>query len=111
MSKSVKILLGILCISPILFWLIFMFQSPINQQAIPQDRLFEPTDLYSGILGELVIFGIIIGVALSIFFAIKSFMGKGVPEKQKNLWGVLLLFGNLFVLPFYWFLFIWKANK
>jgi hypothetical protein len=110
-SKSFKVNTGIFCIGPILLWLIFEIQSPFVEPNIPQNGLFETMDLYSGVLGHLAEIGIIVGIVVALVFGIRAFKGKDVPEGRAVLWGFLLLLGNVLVLPFFWYLCIWKDEK
>lgn len=111
MSKLFKLIIGVLFSAPILLWIIFMFISPFIQVKNSSNQLYGIQDLYPGPFGHFVLVLILIGATFGIILGILTFMGKGLPTNRKNLWGLLLVLGNVFVLPFYWYNILWKENN
>jgi hypothetical protein len=60
-------------------------------------------------VGELAIILLIFG--LLVFYVIHLFRTTLVPSDKKALWAVVLLLGNLFAMPVYWFLYIWRPLR
>jgi len=50
------------------------------------------------------------GWVVTIGFLIFALRSSAVPKGKRGLWAALLLFGNLIVVPFFWFWYIWKAD-
>ena len=46
-----------------------------------------------------------------ILYIIHIFRNGNIPKDTKYLWAALLFFGNVFVYPFYWYLYIWRKRK
>jgi len=46
--------------------------------------------------------------ALVAFYLIHLFKGDRVHRDQKVLWALVLLVGNIMVMPAYWYLYIWR---
>ncbi len=113
MSKSIKVLLGIGTIWPLIymvFFFVFIISSlssmPLNGP--PDVRAFE--DTFSAIillhlLTMLLVFG------LTIFYMVNVFRNDRVIKEKKTLWAVVLFLGNVLVMPFYWYHYIWSEEK
>jgi hypothetical protein len=50
-------------------------------------------------------------VGLTIFYVVYLFRTERVPQDKKALWAVVLLLGNMFAFPVFWYLFIWKEPE
>ena len=46
-----------------------------------------------------------------IFYIVDVYRNRSIMKDQKHLWAALLVFGNLLVYPFYWYLHIWREPK
>jgi hypothetical protein len=46
-----------------------------------------------------------------IFYVVDVFRNNSIRKDQKYFWIALLLFGNNFIYPFYWYSHIWKEPK
>ena len=44
-------------------------------------------------------------------FVIYVFKTSAVPSDKRRLWLGLIVFGNLFVLPFFWFQYVWRYQR
>ena len=91
MNRTAALATGFLALAP-----------AIGCVAIPfvSDALFPPLTMTVVAGGWLVTIGFIIFVLT----------GSAVPKSKRGLWAALLFFGNLLVLPFFWFWYIWKAH-
>lgn len=47
-------------------------------------------------------------ICLLIFYIIYLFKTERVPNDKKTLWAVVLFLGNIFAMPFFWYLYIWR---
>lgn len=112
MKKSTKILLGIATIWPVIYIPLFIvgvflmtFLSPGNEGEAPALLALFPVIF---LLHFLTIFG---GIALEVFYIVNIFKNKRVEEDKRLMWVLLLFFLNLFVMPVYWYLYIWKEPQ
>ena len=46
--------------------------------------------------------------ALLVIYVIHLFKTAAMPQDRKALWAVVLFLGNMFAMPVYWYLYIWK---
>lgn len=49
--------------------------------------------------------------ALLGFYVAYLFRTPRVPQDKKALWAVVLFLGNMFAMPVFWFLYIWRDAK
>ena len=106
--SSYKIVTGILCVGPLLLWLISEVQSLVSELEVPRGGLFQTIDLFLGVLGYFTEIAALIGLIIAVFFAIRTYRGIGVPKNRRILWTYLLVCGNIIVLPFFWYFNIYK---
>lgn len=99
MPRIISSILGLAAASPIVGLLLVAIFLPVFVPAFEQIEgplSSESLRLIFGLLG-LVTMGLFISMALSSSF---------VPADKKKLWVALLLFGNFFVLPFFWYWYV-----
>jgi hypothetical protein len=48
----------------------------------------------------------VLPAGLAIFYVIDVFRNDRVIEEKKALWGVVILLGNIFAMPVYWYLYV-----
>lgn len=111
MSKSVKILLLILTILPIVLFvgayvgvIILAVISESTNQAAPSDTLSAGAliALFAGIgLSSLLSIGML------IFYIVNLVQTNRVPKDLKPVWGVLFIFAYWISWVVYWFVYIW----
>jgi hypothetical protein len=89
-----RTLIGVLAaLIPLGFILVMMVQS----FAWPAGReVFDGLRLLLGVLGILMTIG----------FISNTFRSDSVPRAKRGLWVTVLVLGNIFALPFYWFWYI-----
>jgi len=56
----------------------------------------------------MLIFVAIVTFAIAGSFISYAQRSPTVPSSKRMLWSVLLLFGNVFAVPVFWFLYIWR---
>lgn len=49
--------------------------------------------------------------ALLAFYVAYVFKSPAVPKDQKVLWVVILVFFNMFAMPLFWYLYIWRQHE
>ena len=74
----------------------------------------DPDYEFSGIYGIMLdlitptVFVILIVILINIIYLHTS--GK-VPEKKRTLWSGLIVLGNIWAAPFFWYWYIWKEKN
>jgi len=109
MTKASKKLLGLLSFVPIVLWLLNLPVAPFIPVEAPPDRLFTTMDLFPGLWGKVTLAAGVLGFLAALLLGISSFMGYRVPKDRRLFWGIVLIFGSLFALPFYWWFRVWRA--
>jgi hypothetical protein len=114
MTRNRKLLLGIATIWPFIYLVVFFIvfigifiysvsmrsQSGANSSDLPG-------------LGFMVFFALHLItmlwiLALTIFYVINVFQNDRVDKDKKTLWAVVIFLGNIFAMPIYWYLYIWR---
>ncbi len=52
----------------------------------------------------------ILWLGLLIGFCIYTYKSGRVPKGKQHLWAALLVFGNFFAFPFFWYFYMWKTS-
>jgi hypothetical protein len=52
---------------------------------------------------------VILTIAAFIFFVSHIYRNDRLSDQQKSLWTTIVLLGNVFAIPFYWWLYIWRG--
>ena len=94
-SKTSKIIMFLINFLPVIFFIIAVY---VMFLTVSSDLL-----TYS-----LTILFFVSLVALIIFYVFDVYHNNTVDTNQKTLWTLVLIFGNIFIFPFYWYLHIWK---
>lgn len=96
-----KVISGLLGIIPYLTLLVAAFVLPdfINRE---NHEYFRPLQKN---IREISLYVVIFSNIAFFFFGLLS---KVLPKGKKTLWVALLFFGNSFVIPFFWYHYIWK---
>lgn len=93
--KTSKIIMFLINFLPIIFFIIAVYVMFLK---VSSDLL-----TYS-----LTILFFVSLVALIIFYVFDVYHNHTVNTNQKTLWTLVLIFGNIFIFPFYWYFHIWK---
>lgn len=105
MSKPVKILWAVLTLLPIAYFIFFISFMASVDQSIPAAEMNEK---FKGVF-LLYIASVSLMIALIISYLLYLFKSGVVPKEKKALWAVVLIAGNMFALPIFWFFYVWKA--
>ena len=92
MRTSVAIALGFVAFAPLLMFLALPFTS---------GESFER-------LATLTVAAAWLACAAFVIYALKT---SAVPSDRRRLWVGLIVFGNIFVLPFFWFQYVWRYQR
>lgn len=101
MSKPTKTLLGLITLVPYIF-LGLMF---INFLTFPQELLTNQLQTTIRISALLWTTGLL------AYYAWHLFHGKVLDSEKRLLWSIVLLVGNVFTMPIYWYKHIWHAEN
>jgi hypothetical protein len=55
---------------------------------------------------QMRLYGFLLALLLIVGYLIYLFYTEYVPKEKKVLWGVVLILGNIFALPFFWFFYL-----
>lgn len=102
MGKTKAIILGVISALPLLYLCFFLL---VVTSFTNYD--FDMTNLIF-ILHPL---DILLTIGLLIYYVPHSLNNKDVPKSQRSLWPFLLIIGNAFMIPVYFYTFIWKKIK
>jgi hypothetical protein len=109
-SKSRRVLLGVLSVAPVVYFFTFltiMFSAFLRNLDVEN---VDPTR-FRQIFASIFVLHVVVmalGFALTIYYLVLVFRSKTMEQWQKMLWGLLLFFGNIFVLPIFFFVYIWR---
>jgi hypothetical protein len=119
MSKSSKILSGILAFIPLVLWLVYiaMFVSfMIDTVANNLESISSPTAgpeffvaFFSRMFGVLILLGLISMVKL-IYFLVHITNNQKLDSNERLTWVLVGIFVGTFGFPVYWYLKIWKEE-
>lgn len=105
MSKSVKIIWAILTLLPIAYFIFFVgFVSSLDQTQSTAELNEQLKNMF-----YLHIVSMSLMVALILSYVVYLFKSGVVPKEKRVLWAVVLIAGNMFALPFFWFFYVWHA--
>lgn len=109
MKKSTKILLGAGTLWPFVY--IFIFILFFFTTALIAPGREEGTAVFGAMMVVILamhLFTMALSMGLTIFYIVNVFRNPRVDQDKKVLWAVVIFFANLFAMPVYWYLYIWK---
>lgn len=108
MSKTAKLLLGLVTIWPFAYMILF-FITIVSLAFFGRgsEPAVGPPPLIALIL-PLHLLTMLVIMALTVFYMVNVFRNERVVKDQKVLWAVVLFLGNVLAMPIYWYLYIWK---
>jgi len=98
-----RIVTGILALSPILLMVatIAVFPSELPATRAEAEAQFE-------VFHDLALAQIMWGWLVVLLFVILAWRSDAVPKEKRILWIALLFFGNILILPFFWYWYLQK---
>ncbi len=92
MRKSLTVALGIAAVAPLLLFLAVPFSSGES----------------FGTLATLTVVATLLACTAFVVYVLGT---SAVPSDKRGLWLALIVFGSLFVLPFFWFQYVWHRQS
>ena len=108
MKKWAKILLGVATLWPVLYMFIFFMFIFSMVLFMPDQSAGEGPPTWFFIIFPLHILTMLWIFGLTIFYILNIFKNDRVDQDKKALWAVVIFFGNMFAMPVYWYLYIWR---
>jgi len=102
LSRPIQLLVGAATLLPIVYMVYFivsMSSSVATRNGGPDDFDF----LFRLHLGTMLL-----TFSLLIFYIVYLFRTARVPQDKKALWAVVLFMGNMFAMPVFWFIYVWR---
>ena len=100
MNKVSKELIGILSFIPVIYFVFMMMCWLMDLNFGTFDYIDQ---LHLSVLG--------LSFLLTAITLIHLFFSSSKPNNAKLLWTLVIVFGNMLVLPIYWYLIIWKEEN
>lgn len=117
MSKSLKIILGIITLLPFVFmggyflWFMsFFMRMSDNLEAGDPDAV---PRLMFGNMGWMFLFlgmAILISFGLMIYYIVHVVNNKKIDSNERLVWILVFIFANMIGYPVYWYMRIWKGE-
>jgi hypothetical protein len=60
---------------------------------------------------EISTYSVILMSVLIVVYIFYVVIANSVPKEKRKLWGWLIFFGNLFVIPFFWYFYVFKQMQ
>ena len=112
MSKTAKVILGIITILPFIFFAIylsyifqFVREVVLFHRTTPEDVFFQmwPAFIYIGLL-------VVDKIGLLVYYIIHAVNNKQIDSTERIVWVLVFIFFFFFGYPIYWYLRIWKDS-
>lgn len=109
MSRSRAVMLGFFTAWPFLYMVLFMCSvfGIIIAGILDESRFTEPPFFFILII-PLHFLTILEVIVLMVIYIIHIFRTDQVENDKKALWAVVIFLGNIFAMPVYWYLYVWK---
>lgn len=110
MSKTLKLLLGIVTFWPAAYMVLFfgfIFSTIFFISGGDGENLGPPF----AIIFILHFLTMLVIAALTVFYIVNVFRNERVEKDKKVLWAIVLFLGNVVAMPIYWWVYIWKAES
>ncbi len=113
MTRSAKILIGILSFLPavlLVVYLIAIFSSVFSSMMhrMPVDDPYWFFSNFFWVFGLAILLGIV-SLGLKIYFIVNVVTNQLLEGAERIMWVLLLVFAGIIAYPLYWYMRIWKA--
>ena len=104
MKRGAAILLAIATVLPVVYMFYFFTAiGPPNGHMTSEESRAQFDLLFRLHLSTMALmFGLL------LIYIVYLFKTEHVPKDKKALWAVVLFMGNIFAMPVFWFLYVWK---
>ncbi|MBN2646061.1 MAG: hypothetical protein JXR59_11395 [Desulfuromonadaceae bacterium] len=111
MSKMLKLLLALLTFWPLIYLLSFFALAVAMVYGLGGPL----ADFMHSEGGFQVLFAVHLSTMVEIlcllaFYCVFLYRTDRVPTQKKTLWTVILFMGNLFAMPVFWYLYLWRPQ-
>lgn len=111
MSKTLRLLLGIITFWPaaymVIFFVFIVSTIVFTGRGGGGDEVLGP--LFAAIF-VLHFLTMLVIAALTVFYMVNVFRNERVEKDKKVLWAVVLFLGNVIAMPIYWYVYFWKTE-
>ncbi len=111
MSKTIKLLLGLVTIWPFAYLILFFITIFSLVIFSTGDQTGSGPPPLIALIFPLHLLTMLVIMALTVFYMVNVFRNERVVKDQKVLWAVVLFLGNVLAMPIYWYLYIWKEGQ
>jgi hypothetical protein len=112
MKKSIKVILGLATLWPILYIIIFLSFCFYQVSAVQNGGLSPGRPMFGFfMIFYMHILTMLWVVVLLVVFMSNIFKNSQITKNKKMLWVAVLFFGNIIAAPIYWYLHIWSDSK
>jgi hypothetical protein len=111
LSKPLKLLIGVLTVWPCLYLVLFLAVFAFMFLSFGRaGRGPSPAEIQQGfaVLFILHFATMVLVLGLMAFYIVHLFQARSVPQDRKVLWAVILFLGNVFAMPVYWYMHVWR---
>lgn len=107
MKKSIAILWGLLTFLPFIY---FIYFASVVSGLEPAQNAVEAEAEFNSIF-RLHVLNMLLIASLIISYIVYLFKTDRVAKDKKALWAVVLFIGNMFAMPVFWFLYVWRPTQ
>jgi energy-coupling factor transporter transmembrane protein EcfT len=111
LGKPVKIIIGALTLWPILYMMGFVVFFVVMFFTLPHMPKDSGMPAPFVIIFGLHLFTILFSFLLVAFYIYYLFKTDKIPQDKKALWAAVLFLGNIFAMPVFWYLYIWREPE
>lgn len=109
MKKSTKILLGLATLWPFIYMILFVaFVFSMILWAPSSEGQKSGVPLSFAVFMVFHVLTMLWMVGLTIIYMVDVFRNERVEKDYKVLWAVVIFMGNMFAMPIYWYLYLWR---
>lgn len=112
MKPSVKWILGLATLIPVLYMILFfiIFASLFFSSLTGNPPLGGPGVEFAFVFAGQFIMMLWI-MALLVLYIVHLFKNQNIPNDKKALWAIVIFLGNVLAMPVYWFIYIWRSPE
>lgn len=108
-NRALALILLLLTVAPLAIWVVLIFSVPSTLGApLPVD---ESEQIFREPFTQGIIWAGVITLGLMVFYLFHLYGTSRLPAGKRALWLVLIVFANIFAMPFYWYLHIWQNQR
>lgn len=105
MNKGWAILLAVLTALPVL---LYGFSALI--EGMLPESVAEPPPIFALLMGLMCLIPVVV-VSAVVFYLVYLFTRPNLPLEKKLLWALILVVGNVYAMPVFWVLHVWKQGQ